>query len=300
MLQVIELASKVASIPNASVIIYGETGTGKEMLARGIHAATGLMEDSFVAVNCSGIPHALLESELFGHVKGAFTGADADRVGKFGLAQKGTVLLDEIGDMPLDIQPKLLRVLEEGCYERLGVNKLIQTNSRVIAATHQNLEKLIVYGKFRRDLFHRINRFPIVLPPLRERREDIPLLANHFLVKYEEEVGKPRPEISREAMIILENQEWKGNIRELKNVIERVAIVSENGIIGPKDLEINHNSAEKNDVDSIRLDIQFPVREFSLDVATEKIKEIILAKCGGNKSKAAEMLKINRKQFYER
>jgi DNA-binding NtrC family response regulator len=170
----------------------------------------------------------------------------------------------------------------------------------VIAATHQNLEKLIVYGKFRRDLFHRINRFPIVLPPLRERREDIPLLANHFLVKYEEEVGKPRPEISREAMIILENQEWKGNIRELKNVIERVAIVSENGIIGPKDLEINHNSAEKNDVDSIRLDIQFPVREFSLDVATEKIKEIILAKCGGNKSKAAEMLKINRKQFYER
>lgn len=300
MLQVIELASKIASIPRASVILYGETGTGKELLARGIHAATGCVEDSFVAVNCSGIPHPLLESELFGHVKGAFTGADSDREGKFGLAQYGTVLLDEIGDMPIDVQPKLLRVLEEGCYEKLGANKLIEADFRVVAATHHNLEKLIVYGKFRRDLFHRINRFPIMLPPLRERREDIPLLVNHFLEEYGKNMGRPVPEISRAAMRILEDRQWPGNVRELKNVLERAAIISEEGIIGPEQLEINSNAEETAGEDIIHFDFKISSRDFSLDAATEKIKEIILAQCRGNKSKAAEMLRINRKQFYQR
>lgn len=300
MLHLIELAAKVATIPNASVSIYGESGTGKELLARAIHCAAGCHADRFVAVNCSGIPHGLLESELFGHVKGAFTGAEADRDGKFGLAQHGTILLDEIGDMPIDIQPKLLRVLEDGCYEKVGANKLIHSDLRVIAATHQNLEKLIVYGKFRRDLFHRINRFPIYLPPLRERREDIPLLVEHFLEKYGQDMGKSIPEVSKAAMKILENHQWLGNVRELKNILERAVIVSEDSIIGPGQLEINQCAVETNDDDSIHFDIKIPAREFSLNIATEKIKEIILDQCNGNKSKAAEMLKVNRKLFYRK
>ena len=300
MLQAIELAAKVAAIPNASVVIYGESGTGKELLARGIHHAAGCQEDRFVAVNCASIPHGLLESELFGHVKGAFTGAEADREGKFGLAKHGTILLDEIGDMPIDIQPKLLRVLEECCYEKIGANKLIGADTRVIAATHHHLEKLIVYGKFRRDLFHRINRFPIFLPPLRERREDIPLLVKHFMEKYGQELGKSIPEVSKTAMRVLENHEWPGNIRQLKNILERAAIITEGGIIGPKQLGVNQCFSEAKDDDSIRLDIKIPAREFSLNIATEKIKEIILDQCDGNKSKAAEILKVNRKQFYRK
>lgn len=298
MRQSIELAAKVASIPNAPVVIYGESGTGKELLARGIHRAAQCPEHNFVAVNCSGIPHGLLESELFGHVKGAFTSAESDREGKFELARNGTILLDEIGDMPIDIQPKLLRVLEEGSYEKVGSNKLINSAARVIAATHHHLEKLIVYGKFRRDLFHRINRFPIFLPPLRERREDIPLLVNHFMEKFGQEFNNPIPRVSKAAMKILENNDWPGNIRELKNILERAAIVAESGIIGPEHLGIHDSLPRLSAEDCIQLNIAIPVQAFSLSAATKKIKEIILDQCGGNKSKAAEILKINRKQFY--
>jgi DNA-binding NtrC family response regulator len=298
MLQAIELAAKVASIPNAPVIIYGESGAGKELLAMGIHHAGGCPENAFVAVNCSGIPAGLMESELFGHVKGAFTGAEFTRVGKFEMARNGTLLLDEIGDMPIDIQPKLLRVLEESRYESVGSNRLIRVNTRVIAATHHHLEKLIVYGKFRRDLFHRINRFPIFLPPLRERREDILLLANHFLENFAQEVGKPTPELSKTAMRILENHDWPGNIRELKNMLERAAIVAEDGVIGLSHLGIEDNCPKISDDDHIHLDISIPAGEFSLNAATKKIKKMILDQCGGNKSRAAELLKINRKQFY--
>ena len=298
MLQSIELAAKVATIPNAPVVIYGESGTGKELLAKGIHCASRCLENSFVAVNCSGIPLSLLESELFGHVKGAFTGAEFDREGKFGLAQNGTILLDEIGDMPMDIQPKLLRVLEECCYERVGSNKLINSNTRVIAATHHHLEKLVTYGKFRRDLFHRVNRFPIFLPPLRDRKEDIPILVNHFLDNFTQKVGIPVPEVSKPAMKILETHEWPGNIRELKNILERASIIAEDGIIRPDHLCIHQNFSKINGDDCINLNIKIPIQDFSLAEATKNIKEMILNQCSGNKSKAAEMLKINRKRFY--
>ncbi len=298
MLQAIELAAKVASIPNAPVVLYGESGTGKELLAKGIHRAARCRENRFLAVNCSGIPRGLLESELFGHVKGAFTSADFDRQGKFELAQNGTILLDEIGDMPVDIQPKLLRVLEENKYEKVGSNKLILSSARVIAATHHHLEKLIVYGKFRRDLFHRINRFPIFLPPLRERTEDIPLLIRHFLKKFGQEFNKTIPDISKAALKVLKNHDWPGNVRELKNTIERAAIVADTGIIGVEHIGIHQSFSKINGDDRVRLNIEIPVEDFSLTAATKKIKEMILAQCGGNKSRAAEILKINRKQFY--
>lgn len=298
MLQSIELAAKVASIPNAPVVIYGESGTGKELLAKGIHRASKCREDRFVAVNCSGIPSGLMESELFGHVKGSFTGAEFDREGKFGLAQNGSILLDEIGDMPLDVQPKLLRVLEESRYEKVGSNKLIGVNTRVIAATHHHLEKLIVYGKFRRDLFHRINRFPIFLPPLRERREDIHLLVNYFIKKFSILFQKPIPKISQPAMRILENHEWPGNIRELKNTLERALIVSEGQRVEPDHLDIYQCFSKINGDECIHLDIQIPVKDFSLHAAIKNIKQLVLKQCGGNKSRAADLLKINRKQFY--
>jgi len=300
MRQSIELAVKVASIPNAAVSIYGESGTGKELLARAIHCASGCLENRFVAVNCAGIPPALLESELFGHVKGAFTGAEFDREGKFELAREGTILLDEIGDMPMDIQPKLLRVLEERCYEKVGSNKKIKLAFRVIATTHHHLEKLIVYGKFRRDLFHRVNRFPIFLPPLRNRRDDIPLLVTHFMDMYRRELGKPLPVVSKSAMTAIMNHQWPGNVRELKNVLERAAIVATGEEIYSSHLGINQNVVQTDEDDVVHLDIQIPSREFSLDTASEKIREIILNQCNGNKTKAAEILKVNRKRFYKK
>lgn len=299
MFEVMELASKVSTIPNAPVVIYGESGTGKELLARAIHRASGCLEERFLAVNCSGIPQGLMESELFGHVKGAFTGAEADREGKFGLARQGTILLDEIGDMPVDVQPKLLRVLEEGCYEKVGANRLIGVDTRVIAATHHHLEKLIVYGKFRRDLFHRINRFPIMIPPLRERREDIPLLVKYFLEDHGRQMGKPAPEVSTTVMRILKNHPWPGNVRELKHVLERAMIVTDGGgVIGPDQLGLKYLGAYENDDDCVYIEFKLPVRDFSLNAATQKIKDIILEQCDGNKSKAAEILKVNRKRFY--
>lgn len=296
----IELAEKVAGIPNAAVAIYGESGTGKELFARAIHSASGSLENRFVAVNCAGIPSTLLESELYGHVKGAFTGAESEREGKFGTAQMGTILLDEIGDMPLEIQPNLLRVLEERCYQKVGSDKIIDVDFRVIATTLHHLEKLIVYGKFRRDLFHRINRFPIFLPPLRDRKEDIPLLVDHFIKKFQRELGKSFSGISKSAMEILMNHHWPGNVRELKNILERAAIIATGKQIGPDQLGINQNFYQTHDDEMIHLDIQIPVQAFSLDAAIEKIKNIILAHCGGNKSKASEMLKINRKRFYQK
>jgi len=294
----IKLAAKVAGIPNAPVTIFGESGTGKELLARAIHHNAGCVESRFVGINCAAIPAPLLESELFGHVKGAFTGADHNRQGKFDMAQQGTILLDEIGDMSPDIQPKLLRVLEERCYESIGSNKITDINLRVIATTHQDLGKLVTYGKFRRDLYHRINRFPIFLPPLRERKEDIPLLADHFLEKFRQELGKPLPGISKAAMQVLMEHPWPGNIRELKNLIERAAIITDSELIRPDHLASNTRKARRQDTDMVHLDIRISSDEFSLDAATEQIKDIILKRCDGNKSKAADLLKVNRKRFY--
>ncbi|MDA3898426.1 MAG: sigma-54 dependent transcriptional regulator [Desulfobacteraceae bacterium] len=294
----LELAAKVAGIPNTAVTICGESGTGKELLARAIHYHSGCIDSRFVGINCAGIPANLLESELFGHVKGAFTGADHDRHGKFDLARQGTLLLDEIGDMPMDIQPKLLRVLEERCYEKIGSDKLIDVDMRIIATTHRDLEKQIAEGKFRRDLFHRISRFPIFLPPLRERKEDIPLLADLFLEKFRQELGKPLPGISKAAMDVLMAQQWPGYIRVLKNRIVRAAIVTDGELIRPDHLNLDPKSSSRPDENMVHLDIRLPSDSFSLDAATEQINDIILKRCDGNKSKAARVLKVNRNRFY--
>ncbi|MDA3896053.1 MAG: sigma-54 dependent transcriptional regulator [Desulfobacteraceae bacterium] len=294
----IDLAARVAEIPNMAVAIYGESGTGKELFARAIHDAAGCAARRFVGVNCAAIPASLLESELFGHAKGAFTGADKDRAGKFDVARQGTLLLDEIGDMPIDLQPKLLRVLEEGSYERVGSNILIDVNTRVIATTNHDLEEHVDSGKFRRDLFHRINRFPIFLPPLRERKEDIPLLADHFLEKFRQELGKPLSGISKTAMDVLIEHKWPGNVRELKNLIERAAIITKGELIEPDHLHSDTRVKRRSDTDMIHLDIQIPADRFSLAAVAEKAQEIILNRCNGNKSKAADMLKISRTQFY--
>jgi sigma-54 specific flagellar transcriptional regulator A len=219
----------------ASVLILGESGTGKEVIARNIHAISVRSTKPFIPINCGAIPGELLESELFGHEKGAFTGAITTRQGRFELANGGTLFLDEIGDMPLAMQVKLLRVLQERCFERVGSNKSIPVNVRIIAATHRNLEQAIEEGKFREDLFYRLNVFPIEIPPLRERREDISLLFNELIARLEGS-GRPIIHMLPEAMDILEGYSWPGNVRELANLVERLSILFPNGIVGIEDL----------------------------------------------------------------
>jgi len=209
---------------DSTVLLHGETGTGKELMARAIHNLSSRRERSFVRMNCAAIPSGLLESELFGHERGAFTGALMQRKGRFELADGGSLFLDEIGDISPELQPKLLRAVQEQEFERLGSSRTIQVNVRLIAATHRDLEAMIREQKFREDLFYRLNVFPIEIPPLRERREDIPLLVNYFVSKLSPRMGKRIKSISRNAMEMLTNNPWKGNIRELANFIERAVI----------------------------------------------------------------------------
>ncbi|HSQ77676.1 MAG TPA: sigma-54 dependent transcriptional regulator, partial [Nitrospirota bacterium] len=217
-----EITAKMQKVAptNATVMIHGESGTGKELFARAIHYLSLRKDGPFVAINSAAIPRELLESELFGYERGAFTGADARKLGKLELADKGTVFLDEIGDMDLALQAKLLRVLQEQVIERVGGGKPIKIDVRVVAATNKDIEKAVAANLFREDLYYRLNVFPITIPPLRERRDDIPPLAQHFLNKYCAEVRKGPLTISDEAMDILTKSPWKGNIRELENVIE--------------------------------------------------------------------------------
>jgi formate hydrogenlyase transcriptional activator len=211
---------------DSTVLLHGETGTGKELIAHAIHNLSSRRERSFVRMNCAAIPSGLLESELFGHEKGAFTGALMQRKGRFELADSGSLFLDEIGDISPELQPKLLRAVQEQEFERLGSSRTIQVNVRLIAATHRDLEAMIRDGEFREDLFYRLNVFPIEIPPLRERREDIPLLVNYFVSKLSPRMGKRIKSISRQAMEMLTKCPWKGNIRELANFIERAVILS--------------------------------------------------------------------------
>lgn len=300
----IRLAEKVAISPYTTVAIYGESGTGKELLARAIHSASGCMENRFLAVNCAGIPQNILESELFGHVKGAFAGADQERIGKFSLAQGGTILLDEIGDMPMDLQAKLLRILEQRCFERVGSDKEIPVNFRVIITTHRDLPALVEEKKFRSDLFHRVNAFPISIPPLRERKEDIPLLADYFIENLRTELGKPIPGVSDDALQQLINHHWPGNVRELKNCLERAAIIIDKEEIKPKHLILKKaegrqcNIADKDG--KIHIDMAIPLEDFSLNSVINRTLTLILNKCKNNKVHAADMLRINRNMFYRR
>jgi PAS domain S-box-containing protein len=215
----------------ATVLILGETGTGKELLARAIHQLSSRYDKPLIKINCAALPENLIESELFGHEKGAFTGAYQQKIGKFERAHKATVFLDEIGELPLDLQTKLLRVLQEGEIERVGGTTLIQIDARVIAATNRNLEKLVAEGKFREDLFYRLNVFPIHNIPLRERREDIPILVNHFAEKYSKKINKPIKEISQAGLNKLMAYDFLGNVRELENLIERAVILAKSDVL---------------------------------------------------------------------
>jgi formate hydrogenlyase transcriptional activator len=227
---VLQLVDMVADT-DATVLLLGETGTGKELIARAIHERSQRQKQSFVTLNCAAIPSSLFESELFGHERGAFTGANIQRAGRLELADRGTFFLDEIGDMPLDVQPKLLRTLQEHTYERLGSARTKNVDVRLVAATNCDLEQMIEDKQFRSDLYYRLNVFPIRLPPLRERREDIPLLAQYFTQKYARQMNKKIDTITESTLEKLQRWSWPGNVRELENLIERSVILSCNNTL---------------------------------------------------------------------
>jgi len=231
---------QVVAPTDATVLINGETGTGKELIAEAIHKCSDRSNGPFVKVNCSAIPAGLLESELFGHERGAYTGAVARGIGRFERANRGTLFLDEIGDLPLELQPKLLRVVQERQFERLGGSAPIQTDVRVICATHRNLVEMVDERQFRADLFYRLSVFPIELPPLRERSDDIPLLVHHFAMYYADRMQKPIAAISEEFMVALMRHSWPGNVRELQNFIERSMILSTGAVLNGSPPERTH------------------------------------------------------------
>ena len=238
---VLDGISTVASV-DCTVLLRGETGTGKEVVARAIHESSARRRNRFVALNCAAVPAALLESELFGHERGAFTGAVTDTAGRFQAADRGTLFLDEIGDLPLELQPKLLRVLQEREFERLGSGRTQQVDVRVIAATNQDLQRMVREGKFRADLYYRLNVFPIEVPPLRDRPEDIPVLASHFVRKFAERHSKPVDQIPFDLMQAMMSYDWPGNIRELQNLIERSVIMSSSAVLRSFAPELNRTT----------------------------------------------------------
>lgn len=279
---------------DATVLITGESGTGKEVFAQSIVRHSQRREKPFIAINCAAIPPGLLESELFGHEKGAFTGATAAKKGKFEQADTGTLFLDEIGDMPMETQAKILRALESGSCEHVGGSKTIFFDVRLIAATNKDFHEMIEKGEFREDLYHRLNVFPIHLPPLRKRREDIPILASHFLEKF-----GPNLQLSSEALQLLLGGQWQGNVRELRNVMERAAVLAEDGIILPKHLA--GHVAQKSPV--TQEDLEFE-EAMDLDGYLREVerKMIVsaLSKTAGVQTKAAELLGIKDRSLWHR
>jgi formate hydrogenlyase transcriptional activator len=240
---------------DSTVLILGETGTGKELIARAIHNISARCGRPFVRLNCSAIPFDLLESELFGHEKGAFTGAIAQKIGRFEMADTGTLFLDEIGDLPLALQPKLLRVLQEQEFERLGSGRTHHINVRLVAATHRDLTEMVARKEFRSDLYYRLNVFPVVLPPLRERREDIPQLASHFVEVFARRMGKRIDHIPQDILEAFISYSWPGNVRELQNLIERAVIRSNNGVFPnplPDKSPVTATSSQNSFSDSTR------------------------------------------------
>jgi formate hydrogenlyase transcriptional activator len=239
---------------DSTVLIQGETGTGKELIARAVHDLSARFGRPFIKLNCAAIPFDLLESELFGHEKGAFTGAIAQKVGRFELADRGTLLLDEVGDIPLALQPKLLRVLQEQEFERLGGTRTHQVDVRLVAATHRNLVEMVKRNEFRSDLYYRLNVFPISLPPLRGRREDIPALVEHFVEIYAHRMNKQIEHISPETMSALVSYQWPGNIRELQNFIERSVIFTSGNVLQPPLASLTSNAVEVQSVGAVTLE----------------------------------------------
>ena len=288
--QVMAKVRKVAPM-KTTVLILGESGTGKELVARSIHHLGLRAGEPFIAVNCAAIPKDLIENELFGHEKGAFTGAHDIKPGRFELADRGTIFLDEIGDMDMPLQSKLLRVLQEKEIERVGGTRTIKVDLRVIAASNKNLRKEVAEEKFREDLFYRLNVFPIVIPPLRERIDDIIPLAKHFIAFFAKDMNKQAPVLSTGVERMLTDYDWKGNIRELKNVIERAIIMCEGESLRPDHFNITETHTEKAAPNaSLRAVSGIAVR------SAEKAKiEDALRTTGGNKSRAAEILQVSYK-----
>lgn len=301
-LEVFSIIEKVAD-SDSTIMINGETGTGKGLVAKAIHENSYRKNKPFIQINCGAIPDNLLESELFGHVKGAFTGALLDKSGKFEKANHGTVFLDEIGDMSTDLQIKLLKVLEEREFERVGGCKTIKVDIRILAATHRNLEEETKKGTFRKDLFYRLNVIPLRLPTLKERKADIPLLISHFLKRLNRRTKKNVESLLPSAMEIMTQYSWPGNVRELRNIVERLVVLKEKGTISPYDLP---ESIKK---ESSGLTSQLPKVKIAQDgiclnaAVSEFEKSLIiqsLKKTKGVKKKAAKLLQLNRTTLVEK
>ncbi|MEW6418698.1 MAG: sigma-54 dependent transcriptional regulator [Nitrospirota bacterium] len=292
---VAQMVQKVATT-KTTVLLLGDSGTGKELFARAIHNLSHRRDYPFVPINCAAIPRDLLESELFGHEKGSFTGADVKKLGKFELADKGTIFLDEVGDMDLTIQSKLLRAIEAGEIERVGAVKAIMVDVRIVAASNKDIEKAVEDKKFREDLYYRLNVFPIRIPPLRERREDIPLLVEYFINKYCLEIKTPIKGVSKEALDMLMNYHWKGNVRELENAIERAVILCDGDTITPEHFVLNRQSVFETAKRSPLLGrtLEDVAKEALRIAETQKIVDV-LKETRGNKSKAAEILHVSYK-----
>ena len=294
-IDVAQLVQKVAPT-KTTVLILGESGTGKELFARAIHHISSRKDYPFVPINCAAIPRTLLESELFGHEKGAFTGADARKLGKFELADKGTIFLDEIGDMDLSIQAKLLRAIEEGEIERVGAILSITLDVRIVAASNKDLEQAVEEKKFREDLFYRLNVFPVRVPPLRERKEDIPLLVEYFIKKYCIEMKKTVKIVSTEALDLLMGYHWKGNVRELENAIERAVILCDGDMITPEHFVLTSEGSHGTVTAHAPADGTLEsVAKDALRTAETKRILSALHETRGNKSRAAELLQVSYK-----
>ena len=297
-------AVEQVSQTRATVLIRGESGTGKELVARAIHYRSPRASRPFVRVSCASLPQSLLESELFGHEKGAFTGATGLKKGRFELADGGSLFLDEIGDLPMPVQVKLLRVLQERCFERVGGTRTIAVDVRIIAATHQNLEAAIGHGTFREDLYYRLNVVPLLLPPLRERREDIPLLIEHFLAKYNRENNR-RVRLTGRALQLLLGHDWPGNVRELENCIERMVIMARRRILLPEDLPLPLQPPTEESHDSTPRPPQPSRRRLAasdavlLTLRAMEREQIVkaLTQSGGIQARAAALLGITPRQF---
>jgi transcriptional regulator with PAS, ATPase and Fis domain len=279
--------ARSAARSNTTVLVYGDSGTGKELLARAIHAESPRKTGPFVSVSCAALTESLLESELFGYEKGAFTGAGSGARGKFELAAGGTLFLDEIGDISPKLQMDLLRVLDAREFRRVGGEQLVKTNVRVIAATNKDLKKQVEEGRFREDLYYRLNVIMITLPTLRERKEDIPLLVDSFLLHFQHEMGKSLQGISTDALEMLMNHEWPGNVRELRNVVERAAVLAKGPIITPGELDLPHQEPVGEAGDSLK------------DVEKRHIAAT-LRQQNWNISRAARALGIDRVTLYNK
>ncbi len=299
MLDVFKMIETVART-NSTILLTGESGTGKGLVAQAVHFHSLRREKPMVALNCGAMPETLLESELFGHMRGAFTGAETNKKGLLEVAEKGTIFLDEIGEMSPVMQVKLLRVLQERRFRRVGGLEELQADIRVIAATNQDLTRAVAEGRFREDLYYRINVIPIVLPPLRDRREDIPLVADHFLAKYAEQMGKDLTGISRSAMDLLGQHDWPGNIRELENVIERAVALESTPTVLPESLPPTLRMTKAARVDQSASEA-LPDGGFDLEAHVKEIERGYIAqalqRAGGVQVKAAELLGMSFRSF---